>query len=189
MHLKEFTVGSYFRREPAVRADIMFDNYESFPRIINCFEKNLKLMILSEKACIRNAHRGELGVRIQEGTKESSPTEKQAIESMMIDQALATGDFSDSYFKDLKVMQDIYDGYTEISVMCAEYESFKAAIDAMPDVDRKIILPILDGSKTRGELADELGLTQEAISQKVKRGRKWIKDNVAVYMADYSVSA
>ncbi len=87
MNLKPCTVGSYFRKDPSVRADIMFDNYENFPRIITCFEKNLKLMILSEKACIRNAHRGELGVRIQEG-KLSSPTEKQAIESMMIDQAI-----------------------------------------------------------------------------------------------------
>ena len=187
MNLKEFTIGSYFRKEPSDRANIMFDNDENFPRIINCFEKNLKLMILSEKACIRNARRGELGVRIQEGPKACSPTEKQAIESMMIDQAIASGDFSDSYFKDLKVMQDIYDGYTEISVMCAEYESFRAAIEAMPDCERKIILPILDGSKTRGELADEFGLTPEAINQKIKRGRKWIKDNVALYMADYSI--
>lgn len=186
MNLKTCTVGSYFRKDPSDRADIMFDNYENFPRIINCFAKNLKLMILSEKACIRNAHRGELGVRVQEG-KLSSPTEKQAIESMMIDQAIASGDFSDSYFKDLKIMQDIYDGYTEISVMCAEYESFKAAIDAIPDCDKKIILPVLEGNKTRGEVADELGLTLDTVCQKIKRGRKWIKDNVVVYMADYNI--
>lgn len=185
MELRECTVGSYFRKKPSVRADIMFDNYENFPQIIKCFESNLRLMILSEKAGIRNARRGELGVRIQEGNWKSSPTESQALINLTLDKAMETGDFSDDFFKDMKIMQDVYDGYTEIMVMNAEYESFKAALDAIPDYDKVVVKPFLNRSKTRGELADELGITLEAISQKIKRGKKWIRDNVVVYMANY----
>ena len=185
MTLKECTVGSYFKRKPSVRAEIIYDNYETFPRLITVFEKNLKLMIMSEKACVRNAHRGELGVRIQEG-KVSDPTQKQAMENLMVDNAIANGDFSDSYFKDFTAMQEIYDGYTEITVMYAEYELFKATINALQDEDKKFIVSYMNRSKSRGELAEEYGVTVDAVNQKLKRSKKWIKDIVLKNMAEYS---
>lgn len=57
-----------------------------------------------------------LGARIQTSGN-YSPTEANAITSMMIDDAIASGDFSDSMFKDLTIMEEVYDGCTEISVM------------------------------------------------------------------------
>ena len=54
MKLEQYSVGSYFREAPEKRLEIIYDNYDNFPNVIIGFEKNLKLLIVSEKAAIRN---------------------------------------------------------------------------------------------------------------------------------------
>lgn len=54
MKLEQYSVGSYFREAPEKRLEIIYDNYDNFPNVIIGFDKNLKLLIVSEKAAIRN---------------------------------------------------------------------------------------------------------------------------------------
>lgn len=184
MRLKQESVGSYYRLAPEKRLEIIYDNYEKFPRIITSFEKNLKLLIVSERAYIRNRQRGELGVRIQTSGN-YSPTEANAITNMMIDEAIATGDFSDSMFKDFSIMQQVYDGYTEISVMKAEYEAFASIFETMEDEEKRIIIPYLNKTETRDDIATDLGVTTEAVNQRIKRIKKVLKCKMVPSMRVY----
>ena len=186
MKLNTSVVGSYFRKKPSTRIEILYDNYESFPRLIICCEKNLKLMIMTEKARIRSTHRGELGVRIQDGGKLSSPVEKEVVDNDMVDRAIANEDFSDLFFKDLSVMEEIYDGITEIGIMRTEYDSFSSIVDALSEPEKKFFIPYLMGEKGRGDLADEFGLPIDTVDSRLKRLKKRIKENMIGNMADYN---
>ena len=41
MKLNTSVVGSYFRKKPSARIEILYDNYESFPRLIVSAVKRL----------------------------------------------------------------------------------------------------------------------------------------------------
>ena len=185
MQLEQCNIGSYFRKPPAKRLEILYDNYTVFPRLIECFEKNLKLLIVSEKAIIRNRQRDELGVRVKQSMI-SSPTEAAAIMDITIENAIETGDFSDSMFSDITVMNEIYDGYTEICVMKAEYEAFSSAFDSMDEEEKKILLPYISKKSSREDIADERGVTTDAVNQRIKRIKKNLKSKVIYSMREYS---
>ena len=185
MKLEQYSVGSYFREASEKRLEIIYDNYDNFPNVIIGFKKNLKLLIVSEKAAIRNRMRDELGTRIQ-NSGNYSPTEANAITNMMIEQAIASGDFSDSMFKDLTIMQEVYDGYTEISVMKAEYEAFVSAFDSMVEAEKAIMIPYLNRSQSRDDIANNLGVTTEAVNQRIKRIKRGLKKKVIRSMRVYA---
>lgn len=106
MKLEQYSVGSYFREAPEKRLEIIYDNYDNFPNVIIGFEKNLKLLIVSEKAAIRNRMRDELGTRIQ-NSGNYSPTEANAITNMMIEQAIASGEACELYGMGLTKLKEV----------------------------------------------------------------------------------
>lgn len=66
----------------------------NFIRMVEGFERNLSFIIKQEKEMKRRAAIGELGVRVQ-NSHISDPTAREAIDNMMIEQAIREGDLTE----------------------------------------------------------------------------------------------
>jgi len=93
-------VRRYAKSEPVERIDIICAHYENFTSIIDSFEVGVFHLIPCEKAYNRQKRKGDLGVRIQDGKGHSDPTAKQAVENVMIMEAIRGCDFSGDFLKD-----------------------------------------------------------------------------------------
>ena len=72
---KHSMVGNYYRLAPKKRMDAIIYHFDCFPAMIRDYEMELEDWIMDSRAIARRESLGELGVRIQSGKNNSSPTE------------------------------------------------------------------------------------------------------------------
>ena len=87
-------VEQYADSDVGKRIDILIRYYPNFIRLVEGFERNLGFIIKQEKEMKRRAAIGELGVRVQ-NSHISDPTAREAIDNMMIEQAIREGDLTE----------------------------------------------------------------------------------------------
>ena len=75
------------------RIEILIRYYPNFIRLVEAFEQSLSFIIKQEKEMKRRSSLGELGVRVQTSHL-SDPTAREAIDNLMIEQAIREGDLS-----------------------------------------------------------------------------------------------
>ena len=71
-------------------------------------------------------------------------------------------------------------------VMKAEYEAFSSAFDSMDEEEKKILLPYISKKSSREDIADERGVTTDAVNQRIKRIKKNLKSKVIYSMREYN---
>ena len=87
-------VEQYADSDVGERIDILIKYYPNFIHLVEGFERNLSFIIKQEKEMKRRSAVGELGVRVQTSHL-SDPTAREAIDNIMIEQAIKNGDLSE----------------------------------------------------------------------------------------------
>ena len=83
-------VEQYAGADVPARIELLIKYYPNFIRLVEGYEQSLSFIIKEEKAYARKSVMGDLGVRVQtSGT--SDPTAKEAIENIMIMEAIQKG--------------------------------------------------------------------------------------------------
>ena len=92
-------VKQYEEANVSGRIEILIKYYPNFIRLVEGYEQSLSFIIKEEKAYKHRQAKGELGVRVQTSGM-SDPTAREAIDNIMIMDAIRAGDLS-SIIRDL----------------------------------------------------------------------------------------
>ena len=96
--------------------------------MIDSFEIGVIHLISSEKAYNRHSRHADLGVRIQSGNGYSDPTGNQAVENVMIKDAMKACDFSGDLLKDTDASEEHRRDILTIKMMREESPSMSTRI-------------------------------------------------------------
>ena len=141
-------------------------------------------MISSEKACARRDEIGDLGVRIQTNHI-SKIVEEQAIENIAIEEYLAGKNDDEGILKNVESVQEIRAAVRELRIMHLEYSTFRRTVSQLPDPCKKILVPYIEKQKEVDDIADELGVSEEAVRSRLKRIKKEISFFMEGAMNEY----
>ena len=152
------------------RLEIMLNNYAVFPKAIRRAETKIRYRIKSEQEYNRNHSRDELGVRVQtSGT--SDPTFNEAVNNIMIDKALETGETDRSLLKEIKDAALYEEDIRAVSIMRMDYELLTEIIEDLEEDDSKMIKQHILEGRYFGEIAKDENKSYEAIKKHMKRIR------------------
>lgn len=178
-------IGSYYKKKPKARIDMIFNHYREFPSIMNGYKNGLKAYIAGILESDRIAEKGELGVRVESGFI-SDPTAVMAIEDIMITEAIDKVDTRNLKFKDKKDEEEIFNGILEFQLMKNEYNIFATNLKGLSHKEKEFLLPLLTGEKTREEVASEQAINLASIYQRIYRMKKTISDRMEMFMLEYT---
>lgn len=163
----------YSNASATERVDIMFDNYQLFPRMIRKEEKKTQYKIKSEREFSRSHNRGELGVRVQT-SKISSPTEDEAIANVMLDEAMKTGEITDGLLKGIDDAKTYAKEIRIISIMKMDYELLEEFVEDLDDLDCQMMKAFLIKKMYIKEIAAETGMSYDYTKRRLKTLREEI---------------
>ena len=165
-------VRRYAKSEPVERIDIICAHYENFTSIIDSFEVGVFHLISCEKAYNRQKRKGDLGVRIQYGKGHSDPTAKQAVENVMIKEAIRGCDFSGDLLKDTENAEEHRRDILTIQMMREEFDVFDAHLRALKRKEYRMMHSYLIGEKEMQDIADEEHMLCESARNKISKTKK-----------------
>lgn len=178
-------IGNYYTKKPRARIDMIFNHFDEFPNIMSGYKNGLKAYIAGILESDRLAEKGELGVRVESGVI-SNPTAVIAIEDIMISEAIDKVDLSNLKFKDKRDAEEIYNGILELQLMKKEYGIFIMNLKGLSPKEREFLLPILQGEKTREEIASEAAINLDSLYKRIYRAKKTISDRMEMFMLEYT---
>lgn len=172
-------VKQYEDADVTERIEILIRYYPNFTRLVEGYEQSLTFIIKEEKAFRHRQAKGELGVRVQTSGK-SDPTDREAIDNVMIMEAIRAGDLSG-------VLKDLDDEVTRIhEAEVATLQNMKEDYSVLqstfyyldPDAADTFTKYLQCGRKTE-KLAYELDIKPEALKMQMCRVKKTIVEQTA----------
>ena len=172
-------VKQYEDADVTERIEILIRYYPNFTRLVEGYEQNLSFIIKEEKAFRHRKAKGELGVRVQTSGK-SDPTAREAIDNVMIMEAIRSGDLSG-------VLRDLDDEVTRLHEaevatlqnMKEDYSVLQSAFYYLdPDAADTFTKYLQCGRKTE-KLAYDLDIKPEALKMQMCRVKKTIVEQTA----------
>ena len=164
-HLRE-----YSQSEPERKARFILGNFRRFPKMIEGYESDWKIVVTAEKRYNTLHEMGDLGIRVQtSGT--GNPTMNKAIFETELDNAAGKRDL----FSVVKGTDDPEQHIREkmvIADMKDDYSIMKNAIHRLQEVDAEVLLHYIRMEKTIQEIADELQMNYDSAKKKLQRLRK-----------------
>ncbi len=164
-HLRE-----YSQSEPERKARFILGNFRRFPKMIEGYESDWKIVVTAEKRYNTLHEMGDLGIRVQtSGT--GNPTMNKAIFETELDNAAGKRDL----FSVVKGTDDPEQHIREkmvIADMKDDYSIMKNAIHRLEEVDAEVLLRYIQMEKTIQEIADELQMNYDSAKKKLQRLRK-----------------
>ncbi len=171
-HLRE-----YSQSEPELKAKFILGNFRRFPKMIEGYESDWKVVVTAEKRYNTLHEMGNLGIRIQtSGT--GNPTMNKAIFETELDSAATNRDL----FSVVKGTDDPEQHIREkmvIADMKDDYSIMKNAIYRLEEMDAELLLHYIRMEKTIQEIADELQMNYDSAKKKLQRLRKEVIIDVA----------
>jgi len=171
-------VAAYSKGNPKERFTLIYRNYCVFLQVVNSYETGVYNRILCEKQYNRRqkgASLEELGVRIQNYRK-SDRTANEAIEHVVIQQAIEDCDFAGELLKDTdepeKHMRDIL----TISVMRQEFEVFASSLGALPPKEKRITCRYLSKEISATKLAEDEDIADQTLRNILSMTRKTMQE-------------
>ena len=158
------------------RLNLMFDNYNEFPKIIRKMEVKTKYCIKSDKEYARSRSRGELGVRVQ-GSGTSDPTFDEASTNIMIDEAFEKGKADRGILSDLENAGKYEADIRIIGIMRMDYELLTEIIEGLGD-DVSWMKEYLTKKKMLKEIASDRGISYETIKHRAYELRCDIREEI-----------
>lgn len=169
----------YADADVSQRIDILIRFYPNFMRLVEGFEQSLSFIIKEEKAYKHRQAKGDLGVRVQtSGT--SDPTAREAIDNIMIMDAIRSGNLSDITRElDAEVMQLHEMEVKTLQDMKEDYSILQSSFYYLePDAADTFVKYLECGRKTE-KLAYELDIKPEALKMQMCRVKKTIVEQTA----------
>lgn len=164
-HLRE-----YSQSEPELKAKFILGNFRRFPKMIEGYESDWKVVVTAEKRYNTLHEMGNLGIKIQtSGT--GNPTMNKAIFETELDSAATNRDL----FSVVKGTDDPEQHIREqmvIADMKDDYSIMKNAIYRLEEMDAELLLHYIRMEKMIQEIADELQVNYSSAKKKLQRLRK-----------------
>ena len=173
-------VDRYSRATVEKRFGIILDNYATFNRILDGYEKSLSIVIRNERDFNRKKQLGDSGIRVQTSNI-SDITAQTAIENVEIQEAIHDGDWrtatkgSDNIFKHRLEIETI-------GQMRDDYDIVTGQLSALLKEEYDFYLPYINREKNCFEIAEEQGLSPEAVRMRLYRYRLIVKESALPFM-------
>ena len=136
-------------------------------------EKKTWYRIKSEKEFNRRHNRAELGVRVQTSSI-SSPTEDEAIDNVMLEEAFKTGEVSNGQLKGVDNAEKYERQIRIISIMKMDYELLEEMVEDLEELDCQILKASLVKNMYIKEIAAETGMSYDFTKRRLKALREEI---------------
>lgn len=173
-------VDRYSRATVEKRVEIILDNYATFNRILDGYEKSLSIVIRNERDFNRKKQLGDSGIRVQTSNI-SDITAQTAIENVEIQEAIHDGDWRTA----TKGSDNIFEHRLEIetiSQMRDDYDIVTGQLSALLKEEYDFYLPYINREKNCFEIAEEQGLSPEAVRMRLYRYRLIVKESALPFM-------
>ena len=181
-------VERYSRATVEKRIEIILDNYGSFNRILDGYEKTLSIVIRNERDYNRKRQLGDSGIRIQTSNI-SDITAQTAVENVTIQEAIHEGD----WFTALKGADNQDKHRREIETICQMRDDYGIVTGQLSVVLQKeeydLYLPYINGEKGCFEIAADEGLSPEAVRMRLYRYRSIVKEGSMPFMESITETA
>ncbi|MBE5870617.1 MAG: hypothetical protein E7294_05105 [Lachnospiraceae bacterium] len=177
-------VRRYSSSNPMERISIICEHYENFSGIVDSFEIGVFHMISSEKAYNRQSRRADLGVRIQSGNGYSDRTGDQAVENVMIKDAMKECDFSGDLLKDTDDSEKHRRDILTIQMMREEFDVLEAHLKALKKKEYRIFYSYLTGEKEIADIADEEHMLCESARNKISKTKKQLTQEILPFFRE-----
>ena len=173
-------VDRYSRATVEKRVEIILDNYATFNRILDGYEKSLSIVIRNERDFNRKKQLGDSGIRVQTSNI-SDITAQTAIENVEIQEAIHDGDWRTA----TKGSDNIFEHRLEIetiSQMRDDYDIVTGQLSVLLKEEYDLYLPYISREKNCFEIAEEQGLSPEAVRMRLYRYRLIVKESALPFM-------
>lgn len=180
-------VGNYYRLDPRKRINVILYHFEGFPSIIRNYEMELEDWILDARARARRESLGDLGVRIQNGRNDFSPTENEYQEKAQVEEIVQRGCLDESSRR-LSEHDELQRGLLEIRLMKREYEHVRTLIGSLGKSDRTLFINYICRENRAADLSGKLMMQQASVRKKMYRMKKKLfegyEDSFGIYSDD-----
>lgn len=173
-------VDRYIRATVEKRVEVILDNYATFNRILDGYEKSLSIVIRNERDFNRKKQLGDSGIRVQTSNI-SDITAQTAIENVEIQEAIHDGDWRTA----TKGSDNIFEHRLEIETigqMRDDYDIVTGQLSALLKEEYDFYLPYINREKNCFEIAEEQGLSPEAVRMRLYRYRLIVKESALPFM-------
>lgn len=167
---KHNLVGRYYKMPPKERINYLIKNYNCFPALIGDYEQELKEWILAGMSSAWQDEVGDLGVRIQTGFSNSSPTFSETAAELEAQKAIETGALV-GLLRCLSDYDEINCGLHEIRLMRREFWRLNHRLELLGP-DREIFERFIRKEVKIQQLADEMSVTYDAVKKKLQRAKR-----------------
>ena len=165
-------VEQYADSDIGERIDILIKYYPNFIRLVEGFERSLGFIIKQEKEMKRRSEIGDLGVRVQTSHL-SDPTAREAIDNMMIEQAIREGDLSEVIAElDEEVRRTHEVEIRTIREMKEDYGILQDSFFYLDPPDADTFTKYLACGRRTEQLAYDLDLKPDSLRVKIARIKK-----------------
>ncbi len=162
------------------RMEIILKNYPRFMQMVDGYEQCLSIIIRTEREYNRSKKNGDLGVRVQTSGV-SDPTAKQAIENVMIQEAIRAGDIETA----LKDTDDYERHAVEIKTlvnMREDYQILSNQFLFLADDEGKLFSDYICKRRSVPVIAEDEGVAYETMRWRLKGIRKLVKKNASEFL-------
>ena len=178
MESEAIKIDEYLSNASDKRFEFLYENYSIMKVLIRDYREDLISDVIEMKLYNHRSEMGELGVRIQVSRSKSSPTERQAINHMMIEKAIDEGFLDDDFFEGTDNPEEIIRRVTVYQFVSADYETFAKKLQTLDPTEQRILKPYLLREKSMSDLANELGVDYRSAVKRVYRIRKRLSEIV-----------
>lgn len=154
------------------RFNFLYENYSVMKVLIRDYKEDLITDVIEMKLYNRRAELGETGVRIQVSRNISSPTERQAINHMMIEKAVEEGYLDDEFFEGIDNPDEMIRRVTVYQYVSADFETFSKKLHTLDPIEQRILKPYLLREKSMCDLASDMGVDYKSAVKRIYRIRK-----------------
>lgn len=177
-------IGWYLNKSTGERVDFLYMNYPRLKRIMKGYQDSLYILIKNEREYSK--HTGnDIGVRIMTTVGISDPTQKQAMENMLILEAIQNFRLTDDCLAGINDTRAIKEAYFELTVMKREIDLLNTRIKALSQDDEMIVSAYINRGKSIYDLAEDLCIEPESVRKKLYRIKRKIKKDMMPFMLEY----
>ena len=181
---EEKLVDRYGESNPHERFMLIYKNYEVFLRLVESYETGLFNRILYEREYNLRTKNGEdLGIRIQTN-RISDPTARQAIENMLIREAIEEANDSGNILKDTDDPEKHRRDISTLRMMRREYEVFDKSLKALSGRDYRITYRYIHKEQKLEKIAEEEDMAYQSIKNLIAATRKTLEQRIIPFFRE-----
>lgn len=173
-------VTKYMEGNPHDRFKLIYVHYDRFLNMVESFELGVFHTILCEKE-YNNQNRDDLGVKVQTSNL-SDITAEEAIEHVMIRDAIKACDFSGDLLKGTDDAEKHKVEIRAIKMMRREYEIFNSNLESLPEAEYRITHKYISKACKLQQIAIDEDKAYQTIKNVLFSTRKTLEEDVVPFL-------